>query len=170
MSISTHGMLASAMSYLGEDTKALDAVAQMRRLDPTSPVINTYVAWIEGAFGDRGESIRAGEILAERYPFSSLVTAVRAFALAQAGEKAAAKALLLTLSNTGRYPAPDCAMAAFVWQSLGNPDAAIRSLAAAAEARDYWLGMTLHHPLLAPLRAQHVFQVVYNSVMRSLAR
>jgi len=164
MSLSGHGLLALALGFHGDLTGAFEQIALMRRLDPANRTVLNYEAWLEARFGDPEAACRLTEVEHETIPDSSIRPAFRALALARAGHHAAARALLATFEDTGRYSAPHSAMLAYAWTALDEPDAAVRALSRAAEDRDYWLGGTLSYPLDTALRSHTGFAAVYRKV------
>lgn len=120
--------------------------------------------WIEAAYGDPAEACRHSADLEQRHPRSSVVVAIRSLALARAGELSAARALLPTLTDRSRFAAPNCALTCVAWQQLGEPDAALRALEAAAETREPWIGVMLTDPINEPLRQHPAFKDLERTV------
>lgn len=164
VAMSANGLLAVALGASGDATAALNQIGLMSRLDPSSQVTPTYKAWLEAIFGDADEAGRFAAEIVERAPDSSVATSVHAVALARAGNAVAARAVLDTLEDQNVFAAPNCALAAYAWRTLGDHDAAVGTLAAAAESRDYWLGFALNDPLNAELREHPGFDAVYGTV------
>ncbi len=85
-------------------------------------------------------------------------------ALARSGHGPAARALLHTLGDRYRVPVQGNALSSMAWVALGDHEAALRSLEAAAEARDYWLGSMIKQPIIETLRAMPAFVALHDSV------
>jgi len=170
VAMNTRGILAYALGCSGDERAALDHVAEARRLDPGNPMSLGYSALIEAAYGNAEKACEYGAEVVNRVPRSATIAAVYAFALARAGHAKAARALVESLENKSLYATPCSAFTSHAWRALGDAQAAVRSLAAGVQERDYWAGMKLHDPLNAPLRTEPGFRDVYESIFGSGAK
>jgi len=171
MSASTHGLMAYALALSGDVAAAFAQLDHLRSIDPASVVLPTYTCWIEAMFRDPEAACRVllghSNITTQD---TTLTIAVRANALARAGRRSTARALLDTIDRQRPNSTARCALAAHAWMAVDEPAAAVDELAKAAETRDYWTGTVLHYPLSSTLLEQPGFDRIYATVFGSASR
>ena len=107
------------MTIVGEVEAARAQIERLVEEDLTAPVQASFGAWMEVAYGDPEKGCKLTE---EFQPGTSgtVTRAVRALALARAGHKPAARALLDTLADRSRVDAPDNALICQPWIAQGE--------------------------------------------------
>jgi DNA-binding winged helix-turn-helix (wHTH) protein/tetratricopeptide (TPR) repeat protein len=153
-----HARLAWACHLAGQAAQSVAQVEKTLSLFPDHEAGRFYGAVI---LGFNGQPQRAGELaqnLERKTPYLDLATALRAYALARAGETSEARDLLERLQwlNRERFVLRSFTSAAYA--ELGDRDEAIAELRAADEARCPWFFQILSDPRLAPLHGDPEFE------------
>jgi adenylate cyclase len=117
------------------------------------------------AFNDQASrAVSMAAELAQRLPYFDLGTSAHAYALACAGQKNEAHAILERLQWLSRERYVLNSFTAAVYVALGDHDAALRELRIAAEARCPWFFQTLADPRLKPLSSENAFKTMMNEL------
>jgi tetratricopeptide (TPR) repeat protein len=127
--------LAWALHLDGQAAKSVDLVLDALSLYPEHEFTNLYGALILAYNGEFERAIQLAGDLARRMPFFDLATAVHAYALASAGRRDEAHAILEHLQWLSRERFLLSSFTPAVYVALGDIDAALAELRIAEEAR-----------------------------------
>jgi predicted Zn-dependent protease len=150
--------LGCALHLAGERTKSLEECVRALERFPEDEGAQLYGTVI---LAYNGETRRAAELaqgLAQRLPYFDLATAVRAYALACAGQKDEARTILERLQWLGRERFMMRAFMPEAYLAVDAPDEALAALRAANTARCPWFFEMLADPCLKALDGQPEFE------------
>jgi len=147
----TAGLLAYALGCAGDVKTARAQVDTMVKGDPANIFTEIYGGWIDAAWGNVERANELSRRAHERVPTSATVASLRAFALARAGARDAARRILVSLRDGARYRAGPGAVSSIAWQALDEPGKALGALQAGVVQRDFWVGTMINDPFNASI-------------------
>jgi TolB-like protein/DNA-binding winged helix-turn-helix (wHTH) protein/Tfp pilus assembly protein PilF len=150
--------------YARQYDQAIDQFRRAIELDPTFPQAQRYAAWGFLQKGRHEEAIAALRAAVKGLGGQSEVEAELGYALAVAGRRAEARAVLEGLSqpSSGRYVSPYAV--ALVDAGLGDRDQALAWLDKAYEERSDYMPYLGLEPMLDPLRSDPRFGALVRRV------
>jgi TolB-like protein len=143
------------------DGQAAESAGQIRNTlsrFPEAEFTSFYGALILAFNGESAHAVQLAQNLAQRLPFFDHATAAHAYALACAGRKDEARAILERLEWLSRERFLLNSFTPAVHVALGDLDAAIEELHRANESRCPWFFQTLADPRLKPLHGHPEFE------------
>lgn len=163
---SLHARLAWALHLASRAAESLECIRHALDLFPEDEYAQMYGTMILAFNGDAARAIPLALDLVQRSPDYDLATAAYAYALACAGNKAEALAVLERMQwmSRERFVLSSFTPAAYV--ALGNHDAALTELHNAAQARCPWFFQTLADPRLKPLHSYPEFKELRSILTR----
>ena len=153
-----HARLAWALHLSGQAAESVTLIHEALALFPDHEGVNLYGAMILSFQGEAEQGIKLSEELAQRLPYFDLATAVHAYALACAGQKDEARAVLERLQWLSRERFVLKTFMPAVYVALEDYDSALSELSASEESRCPWFFQLLADPRLKPLRGRSEFQ------------
>jgi len=150
--------LAWALHLDGQATESAGVIQNALRLFPEHEFTNLYGALILAWNGEPARATQLARDLAQRLPFFDLASAVHAYALACAGRRDEARAILERLQWLSRERFLLSSFTPAVHVALGDMDAALTELRVAEEARCPWFFQMLADPRLKPLHGYPEFE------------
>jgi len=146
--------LAWAYHLAGDSGKSLTQIERALELFPDHESSSLYGTIILAYNGEADRAIASAENLNRRSPYFDLAAAVHGYALACAGRREEAKAILERLQWLSRERFVMNSFTPALFFALGNPDGALSEMHAAMEARCPWFFQMLADPRMKPLH-QH---------------
>jgi TolB-like protein len=153
-----HGGLAWALHLAGRPTESMKQIRHSLTVFPGHEGVAFYGAMILPFNGDAEDGAELAENLSARQPYFDLVMAVHAYALACAGRKEEARAILERLEWLGRERYVSTSFNPAVYVALGDRQAAIEELRASGQSRCPWFFQMLDDPRLKPLHEMAEFK------------
>lgn len=155
-----HSLKAWAQHLAGQAEASLETMRYCQSQFPGHDVTLMYGSILATANGNTEEGVLLAHALVKQSPYLDLATGIHAYALARAGRADEARALLEQLQwlSRERYVLQAFTPATLV--ALGEPEAALMELRAAAETRSPWFFQILLDPALAPLHNRPEFKVL----------
>jgi len=150
--------LAWALHLDGQATKSVELVRHLLSLFPEHEFTNLYGALILAYNGEPARATQLALDLERRRPFFDLATAVHAYALARAGRKDEAHAILERLQWLNRERFILSSFTPAVYVALDEMDAALAELRVAEQARCPWFFQMLADPRLEALHGHPEFE------------
>jgi DNA-binding winged helix-turn-helix (wHTH) protein/tetratricopeptide (TPR) repeat protein len=154
---SLHAHLAWALHLDSQAAESVECIRQTLALFPEDEAANVYGAAILAFNGDAARGIELAQDLVQRLPYFDIATAVHAYALACDGRAGEARAILERLQWLSRERFVLSSFTPAVHVALGDHDAALAELRAAADTRCPWFFQMLADPRLEPLHARPEF-------------
>jgi len=161
-----HARLAWAMHLAGRAAESVKRIRHSLQLFPGHEGVALYGAILLPFNGDVEGGLQLAENLSARQPYFDLVMAVHAYALARAGRRDEAHAILDRLQWLGRERYVSTSFNPAVHVALGEHPAALAELRAAGQARCPWFFQMLADPRLKPLRAHAEFKAMRSVLIR----
>ena len=153
-----HARMAWTFHLSGRAAESLEQIHRGLALFPGHEGILLYASMILPFHGDTARGVELASELAMRQPHFDLVTAVQAYALACAGRKDEAAAIMERLRWLSRERFVVKSFNPAVHVALGDLDAAVAELALAEQDRCPWFFQMLADPRLIPLRGLPDFE------------
>jgi len=153
-----HARMAWALHLAGHADESVSCAHAALTLFPDHECANLYGSIIVAFNGDPARGTLLARDLAQRLPYFDLATAVHAYALACAGRADEARALLERLQWMSRERFVLSSFTPAVHVALGDFDAALSELRAAADTRCPWFFQMLADPRLKPLHSRPEFK------------
>jgi len=150
--------LAWALHLDGQAGKSADLIRNVLRSFPEHESANLYGALILACNEEPAHAAQLALDLTQRLPFFDLASAVHAYALARAGRRNEASAILERLQWLSRERFLLSSFTPAVYVALDEMDAALAELRVAEEARCPWFFEMLADPRLKPLRGHPEFE------------
>jgi DNA-binding winged helix-turn-helix (wHTH) protein len=150
--------LGSALHLAGERTKSLEECVRALERFPDHEGAQLYGTVILAYNGEARRATELAQGLAERLPYFDLATAVRAYALACAGQKDEARTILERLQWLGRERFMMRAFMPEAYLAAGLPHEALAALQAANATRCPWFFEMLADPCLKALDGSPEFE------------
>ena len=141
----------------GQAAESVEQIQSTLTLFPEHEFTKFYAAQILAYNGDSARSVQLAQDLVQDLPFFDLASAVHAYALACAGRKEEARAILERLQWLSRERYLLSCFNPAVHLALGDPAAAIEELRRANESRCPWFFQMLADPRLKPLHGHPDF-------------
>jgi TolB-like protein/tetratricopeptide (TPR) repeat protein len=154
---SLHARLAWAYHLAGQAAESVESIRHTLALFPDDEEAHAYGTVILAFNGDAPRAIELAHGLVQRAPYYDLATAVHAYALACAGSRDEARAILERLQWMSRERFVLKSFTPAVYVALDDHDAALSELRAAAEDRCPWFFQMLADPRLKPLHGRPEF-------------
>ncbi|MGB7546832.1 MAG: winged helix-turn-helix domain-containing protein [Terracidiphilus sp.] len=152
-----HARLAWTFHLAGQAAAGLEQVRHSLALFPGHDGVALYGAMILAYNGDAEAGVQLADDVARRQPYIDLLKGVHAYALACAGRKDEARAIIERLQWLSRERYVLRTFTAAVCVALGDLEGALRELRAAEEARCPWFLQMLADPRLKALHGQAEF-------------
>jgi tetratricopeptide (TPR) repeat protein len=153
-----HARLAWAFHLAGEPARSVQQIHRGLSTFPNHECMALYGAMILPFNGDAASGVRLAESLTARRPYFDLGAALHAYALACAGRRQQALAIVERLQWLSRQRFVSSSFNPAVHVALGDHDAAIADLCTAEHARCPWFFQMLADPRLAPLHGHPEFE------------
>jgi tetratricopeptide (TPR) repeat protein len=150
--------LAWALHLAGESSQSLDQIRATQRQFPEHGGACLYAATILACNGETVQALDAAKDLVQRHPYFDLATQVHAYALACAGRREEAYAILERQQWLGRERFLLRAFTPAVYLILGDSETALAELRTANETRCPWFFQMLADPRLKPLEDRQEFK------------
>ncbi len=156
--------LAWAHHLAGDAVVSVEAVKAALERFPLHEGVQLYGAYILAFNGKAAQAAELAGGLAQRLPYFDLAMTVHAYALAMAGERDAARAILERLEwlSRERYVLKSFSASAYV--ALGEHENALAALRSADEARCPWFFQMLADPQLKPLQESPEFRSMLDAL------
>jgi TolB-like protein/predicted Zn-dependent protease len=154
---SLHARLAWALHLAGQSSESVECIRRTLELFPEDEAANVYGPAILAFNGEAARATGIAEGLVQRSPYFDLATATHAYALACEGRADEARAILERLQWLSRERFVISSFTPATYVALGNHDAALAELCAAADARCPWFFQMLADPRLKPLHGRPEF-------------
>jgi DNA-binding winged helix-turn-helix (wHTH) protein/tetratricopeptide (TPR) repeat protein len=149
--------LAWTYHLAGHNAKSLEQIERTIELFPEHEGSGLYGTIILAFNGEAERAISLAENLVRRSPYFDLATIVHGYALACAGRRDEARAVLERLQWLSRERFVLNAFTPALFVALGDMDGALAELNAAAEARCPWFFQMLADPRMKPLHPRPEF-------------
>lgn len=153
-----HARLAWALHLAGQARESLDQAHCALEKFPAEPASNFYGAVILAFNGEAKRAIAIAEDMERRLPNFDPAAVIHAYALARAGDKDTARAILEQLDWRSRERFVISSLTPAVYVELDQPDDALQSLRTAMQDRCPWFFQMLADPRLKPLHSQPEFK------------
>jgi len=154
---SLHARLSWAFHLASQAAESLECIRHTLSLFPEDEDAHLYGAMILAFNGDAPRAAALAQELVQRSPHFDLATAVHAYALAYAGRADEARTILERMQWLSRERFVLSSFTPAIHLALGNHDAALSDLRAAADARCPWHFQMLADPRLKPLHSHPEF-------------
>ncbi len=154
---SLHARLAWALHLASQTGESVECIRNTLALFPEDEDAHLYGAVILAFNGDAPRAAALAQELVQRSPHFDLATAVHAYALACAGRPGEARTILERMQWLSRERFVLSTFTPAAYLALGNHDAALSELRAAADARCPWFFQMLADPRLKPLHGHPEF-------------
>jgi TolB-like protein/tetratricopeptide (TPR) repeat protein len=163
---SLHARLAWALHLDSQAAASVECIRHALALFPEDEAVNIFGVVILAFNGDAPRAVKLAQDLVRRSPYLDIAPAVHAYALACAGRPNDARALLERLQwlSHERFVLKSFNPAVYV--ALGDHDAALSELSAAAELRCPWFFQMLADPRLKPLHGRLEFDQLRSILTR----
>jgi tetratricopeptide (TPR) repeat protein len=152
-----HARLAWALHLASQAGESVECIRRTLALFPEDEISLFYGAVILAFNGDAGQATELAHNLARRSPHFDVASAVHAYALACAGREEEARTAIERLQWLSRERFVLSSFTPAVHVVLGNHNAALSELRAAADARCPWFFQMLADPRLKPLHGRPEF-------------
>jgi TolB-like protein/tetratricopeptide (TPR) repeat protein len=161
-----HARLAWALHLASQAGESVECIRRTLALFPEDEISLSYGTVILAFNGDTAQATEIAQSLVQRSPQFDIASAVHAYALACAGLHDEARAILERLQwlSRERFVLSSFTPAAYV--VLGNHNAALAELRAAADARCPWFFPMLADPRLKPLHGRPEFDELRSILTR----
>jgi len=153
-----HARLAWAYHLAGDASMSLQLIRDALKRFPDSEPPRMYGSLILSFNGETVAAVELSRRLRHQMPHFDLATMAHAYALAVAGEAAAARAILDHLEWLSRERYALKSFLAAIYAVLGDPERALTALRAAEQSRCPWFFQMLADPRLKPLHGHPEFQ------------
>ena len=163
---SLHARLAWALHLASQSGESMECIRRTLALFPEDEISLFYGAVILAFNGDAKHATQLAQSLAQRSPHFDIASAVHAYALACAGQEDEARAILERLQWLSRERFVISSFSPAVHVVLGNHNAALSELHAAADARCPWFFQMLADPRLSPLHGRPEFEELRSILTR----
>jgi len=154
---SLHARLAWALHLASQADESVECVRRTLALFPEDEISLLYGTVILAFNGDTKHATELAQSLGHRSPHFDIASAVQAYALARAGREDEARSILERLQWLSRERFVISSFTPAVHVVLGNHNAALAELHAAADARCPWFFQMLADPRLNPLHDRPEF-------------
>lgn len=154
--------LAWAHHLDGQASASLDLIRTVLDQYPENESAGFYGINIFGFNGETARAMEVAESLTRRIPYFDLATTAQAYALAVAGHRDEARAILDRLQWLSRERYVLKTIAPLVYMVLGEEELALAELHAANDRRCPWFFQVLADPRLKPLRGRPEFDSLLN--------
>ena len=152
-----HARLAWAHHLAGNSAESLEYIQTSVAQFPEQEGACIYGAISLAFNGDTGRAVQLAQDISQRLPYFDLATVAHAYTLACAGRPAEARAILERLQWLSRERFVLKSFNPAVYVALGDLDAALSELRAAAADRCPWFFQMLADPRLKPLHGRSGF-------------
>ena len=152
-----HSRLAWTLHLDGQPEASLECIRNVIAQFPDHEGACMYAAILLAFNGHSVPAIELARDLAHRLPYFDIASAVHAYALACAGQRDEARAILERLQWLSRERFVISAFTPAVYVALGDHDSALAELRASDNARCPWFFQMLADPRLQPLHAHPEF-------------
>ena len=156
--------LAWALHLDGQHAASADLIRTVLEQSPENESAGFYGINIFGFNGDSARAMALAESLVRRIPYFDLATTAQAYALAVAGRREEAHAILDRLQWLSRERYVLKTITPLVYMTLGEEDHALAELQAANERRCPWFFQVLADPRLKPLHGKPAFEAMRNII------
>ena len=163
---SLHARLAWALHLASQAGESVECIRRALALFPDDEDAHLYGAMILAFNGDAPRAAELAQELVQRSPHFDLATAVHAYALACAGRPGEARTILERMQWLSRERFVLNSFTPAVHLALGNHDAALSELRAAAVDRCPWFFQMLADPRLKPLHGHPEFDELRSILTR----
>ncbi len=153
-----HARMAWTFHLAGRAAESLEQIRCGLALFPEHDGIALYASMILPFNGETARGLQVAHDLAQRQPYIDLAPTVYAYALACAGRREEARAILERLQWLSRERFVLRSFAPAVYVALEDHEAALAELRAAGEDRCPWFFQMLADPRLEPLRGYPEFK------------
>jgi tetratricopeptide (TPR) repeat protein/TolB-like protein len=153
-----------ALHLAGRAEESIEQARNALLLFPDHEGAQLYSIIILAFNGQVSRAVSMAADLAQRLPYFDLGTSAQAYALACAGQKNEAQAVLERLQWLSRERYVLNTFTPAVYVALGDHDSALRELRISAEARCPWFFQTLADPRLKPLSGEKLFQAMLDEL------
>jgi DNA-binding winged helix-turn-helix (wHTH) protein/tetratricopeptide (TPR) repeat protein len=149
--------LAWAYHLAGDSSKSLEQIERALEIFPEHEGTDLYGSIILAFNGATERAVHLSENLARRSPYLDIAASAHGYALACAGKREEAQAILERLQWLGRERFVPTSFTSAICVALGDLDGAIEALQTAADARCPWFFQMLADPRLKPLHGRAEF-------------
>ncbi len=163
---SLHARLAWALHMASHAGESVKCIRHTLTLFPEDEISHLYGSVIFAFNGDAPRATELAQSLAQRSPHFDIASAVHAYALACAGHDDEARDILERLQWMSRERFVLSSFTPAVHVALGNHNAALSELRAAADARCPWFFQMLADPRLKPLHGLPEFNELSSILTR----
>ena len=153
-----YGRLAWALHLAGNAAESVEQAHRALAAFPDEVAANLYAVLILAFHRESDRAVLLAGRLEERVPYFDIATAVRAYALACAGNADQAHAILESLDWLSRERFVLSAFLPAVYVALEEPEAAIKQLRVSLDNRCPWFFQMLADPRLKPLEGHPEFE------------
>lgn len=155
-----HARLAWALHLDGQAEASLECIRHAISQFPDHEGSRMYGAILLAFNGEAAQGVELAHDLALRLPYFDIATAVHAYALACAGNRDEARAILERLQWLSRERFVISSFTPAVYVALGDHESALAELLASAESRCPWFFQMLADPRLRPLHSHPEFDAL----------
>jgi DNA-binding winged helix-turn-helix (wHTH) protein len=158
------GRLAWALHLDGQAGASVDQIRKALELSLENESAGFYGINILAFNGDTAGALELAQSLVRRLPYFDLATSAHAYALAVAGRRDEARAVLDRLQWLSRERYVLKTITPLVYMELGEAELALAELRAADERRCPWFFQVLADPRLKPLHGRSEFDAMLNII------